>query len=63
MPESKKTFSPSDSEISQEKQAVLRLIQAGNANKDKETVKIAQARLRILEGRPTPEDLEMFHLG
>ncbi len=48
------------SEYAQEKQDAMRLIQAGNRTGDGEVKKIGQARLRVLEGRPTPEDLDLL---
>lgn len=45
---------------SQERQNIQRLFQAGKRNNDPETIRVAQARLRLLEGRETLEDLELL---
>lgn len=45
---------------SQEKHDAMRLIELGNRTRDAEVKKVGQARLRILEGRPTPEDLDLL---
>jgi hypothetical protein len=45
---------------SQEHMDASRLIQAGMATGDKETVNIRRARMRVLLGRELPEDLDFF---
>ncbi|HKB88044.1 MAG TPA: hypothetical protein VKC53_00160 [Patescibacteria group bacterium] len=51
---------PNDAEYAQEIHDAMRLIQIGNKTKDAQVKRIGQARVRILQDRPTIEDLELM---
>ena len=46
--------------LAQERQDAANLIKTGNRTGDELTKRVGQARLRRLEGRATPEDLELL---
>lgn len=55
-----KSSSPENWLAAQEHQDARRLIEIGIRNNDPEALNIGRARLRMLTGRETPDDLELF---
>lgn len=47
-------------QTSQEQMDAMRLIDIGKRTEDAETLEIGRARMRMLLGRPRPEDMEFF---